>query len=143
MDSQKDTVGEMWHILTERGLTLAGIVRHTDRLKDENRVLFRLGDTCYYMPSAQVRAIKPLGPYEPLPFIQPCIVGLIALDNQSVVVIDGRLLVTDQRTPPSTTLPLLIIELAGKQIGLLADDVLYTPDHLDSAREHTAAPHLV
>ncbi len=141
MDNRKDAVGKMWHVLTERGLTLAGIVRHTDKLKDEQRVLFRLGDTCYYLPSAQVRAIQPLGQYEPLPFIQPCIVGLIALDNQSVVVIDTRLLVTNQRTPPSITSPLLIVELAGKQIGLLADDVLYTPAHL--AREPVDSPHLV
>lgn len=120
---------ETWQFLVERGLVLTCLLPDKTRNADDmiTTTVFRLSGIYYTLPTTAIYTIQPLGAYKPIPFAQPCIVGVVNVDGQAIGVFDIRSLVTCIRTAPRPEAPLLILRLQEVDIAILADSLVFTP----------------
>jgi hypothetical protein len=114
---------ELWHYLVERGMILSCVPFEYVYETYLSDVVFCLGNTYYSIPSSLIKEILPLGSYIPLPFIHPGIVGLIWKHEHPLPIIDMHYLTNMEPVTPSPDEALIILQLAGMEIGLLTDSI--------------------
>jgi chemotaxis signal transduction protein len=129
---------ETWHFLVEEGLVLCCLLNAQTMLLDGDPVcsndalLFRIDATYYAVPAQLVSDIQPLGVYTPVPFTQPCIIGVVNVQSHILSVFDVRSLLHHKHTKPHPNAVLLCIRLHHIDIGLMADSIVQTPHVLAS-----------
>jgi len=113
----------LWQNLVERGMVLSCIPFENGHELNPSDVVFCLGNVYYGIPNYLINEICPLGNYIPLPFIHPGIVGLIWKHERPLPIIDMHYLTNMKPVTPTPDEALIIIQLAGMEIGLLTDGI--------------------
>ncbi len=114
---------ELWHYLVERGMILSCIPFEYAYESSPSDVVFCLGNVYYGIPTYLINEICPLGNYIPLPFIHPGIVGLIWKHEHPLPIIDMHYLTNKEPVTPTPEEALIILQLAGMEIGLLTNGI--------------------
>jgi purine-binding chemotaxis protein CheW len=86
-------------------------------------VVFRVGELVCAVPVAAVREIIPAQPATRIPGAPPAVDGLVNVRGTLLTVVNGRT-VLDRPEPPGPDRSVLVLEVAGKWLGLEVDDVL-------------------
>lgn len=124
---------DTWRILEElRWMLLPWSSDQSDSLH-ETRVVFRLGDAYYSLPTLCIRAIQPLGQYTPLPLTHAGIVGIVPTQGRLLVVVDIRPLLALPWVMPHPRAMLLQVTLNEMDVGLLVDSIVVAPRHCQIA----------
>ncbi len=120
---------DTWHYLRNHGLVLICLEQQNGYQMDEQAmVVFRLGNACYGVPKHAVCAIQTLGPYTPLPFARPGVVGAVTVQGRLVGVMDICPLIGKEKTVPGPDSLLVVVKLDNMEMGLLADEIVNTED---------------
>lgn len=146
-----------WHSFVESGLMLACVWKPNipnmppdqtaSTSSTSNAVVrFRVGTTWYSVPCSIVQSVQPLGHYLPIPFLHPCVIGAINVQNhqnhnhtshashtshtshanhhQFAVILDIQPLLPGSRTLPHPDKNIVVIQLDSILAGLIADEVV-------------------
>jgi purine-binding chemotaxis protein CheW len=98
-------------------------------------VVFQVGDLVCAVPVGLVREIIPPQPATRIPGAPPAVDGLVNVRGSLLTVVGGHA-VLDRASVPSAEGSILVLEVAGKRLGLVVDEVL---DLLDVAPEDLAS----
>ena len=98
-------------------------------------VVFQIGEMVCAVPASSVREVIPAQPATRIPGAPPAVDGLVNVRGSLLTVVDGHA-VLDRPAPPSSEPSILVLEVAGKWLGLEVDEVL---DLIEVAREDLAA----
>lgn len=85
-------------------------------------VLFSVAGTTYALQSHQVRHMEMLEQVTPVPNAPAFVEGVVFSRGQVVPVLNLRVRFGFERAPLDLRTRLLVVEVAGRTIGLLADD---------------------
>lgn len=85
-------------------------------------ILFTVAGTTYAAPSRQVRHIEMVDDVTPVPNAPPYIEGVVFSRGQVVPVVNLRIRFGFEAAPRDLRTRLLVVEAAGRTVGLLADD---------------------
>lgn len=113
---------ETWRFLTNKGLVLTCVWPNNTTNQQHDVIVFSRGAVHYAIASDYVETIEPLGTYQPIPFTQPGLIGVVKIQNHVVSVFDIHVLLTRTRQrdlSPHTCV--LVIKLRDTHVGLLAD----------------------
>lgn len=119
---------ETWHFLQARGLELLCFGAESLYPDDRTMVLFQREGRLYGIRQLVVQDIVSLGNYTPLPFTQPCILGLVHLADILLPVLDIVSLMSGTRKRPPHDACLIVVHLNDVEVGLLADSILPIPE---------------
>jgi chemotaxis signal transduction protein len=84
-------------------------------------VLFNVAETTYALPSNLVRHMEMVDQVTPVPNAPPFVEGVVFSRGQVVPVVNLRVRFGFERTARDLRTRLLVVESAGRTIGLLAD----------------------
>lgn len=84
-------------------------------------VLFRVGDSEYVLPAADVVQMETFDGATRVPGAAPHVIGLVQLRGRVVPVIDLRLRFGLPAIPPTLDSRVVVVERGGRSVGLLAD----------------------
>jgi purine-binding chemotaxis protein CheW len=121
--------------LRSRAELLAAQEATTDEERDEDVLIFRLGEGRYRLPIGAVREVVPLQRYTPLPATPPFMVGLVNVRGWLLPLLDLRPLLQLPAARPDGYV--LIVNAGTIEVGLLADEVVEVARH---SRELVATP---
>jgi purine-binding chemotaxis protein CheW len=109
-------------ILNERAQALSQV---TETQTGENMplVVFSLANEQYGIPTEFVREIQLLRDLTPVPCTPEFVVGVINIRGAIYSVIDIRVFFGVQKQPITDTTKVLLINAAGLELGIIADDV--------------------
>ncbi len=93
-------------------------------------ILFNVAGTTYALPSHQVRHVEMVEQVTAVPNAAPVVEGVVFSRGQVIPVINLRVRFGFERGPRDLRTRLLVVEIAGRMVGLLADE----------AREFTPIP---
>jgi chemotaxis signal transduction protein len=85
-------------------------------------VLFSVAGTSYALPSHEVRHMEMVEQVTAVPNAAPFVEGVVFSRGQVVPVINLRVRFGFERAPRDLRARLLVVETAGRVVGLLADD---------------------
>jgi purine-binding chemotaxis protein CheW len=85
-------------------------------------ILFSVAGTTYAAPSRQVRHVEMIEEITAVPNAPSHIEGVVFSRGQVVPVVNLRVRFGFDRAPRDLRTRLLVVEAAGRQVGLLADD---------------------
>jgi purine-binding chemotaxis protein CheW len=114
----------VWAILEARAHALSHWETAEDTIHDEATLIFQIGDGRYGVSARLVREVQPLAGYTPLPGTPPFVLGLINLRGRLLAALDIRPLLGSAVALPRAGAALLIVGAGGRQVGLLADEVI-------------------
>jgi len=92
------------------------------RDSSQTYVLFTVAGTTYALPSHQVRHMEMIEQVTPVPNAPPFVEGVVFSRGQVVPVLNLRVRFGFERITRDLRMRLLVIEVAGRTIGLLADE---------------------
>jgi hypothetical protein len=127
--TNKNTQHEAWQSLVEHGLEIICLLPSQPLPAHDPHnplVIFKICDITYAVPARHVAGVQALGTYTPLPFTQPFIVGLARTSHKVLMALHA----CPERTWQDIYRPdsvLLVINLQGLQVGLLADCIITGP----------------
>lgn len=110
-------------ILLERAQILARQEMLQEEGRGEEILQFRLDTGTYGMPAHFVSEIQVLESYTPLPATPSFVLGLVNIRGRLLTVLDLRPLLGIARRPPESNAFLVVINVNGVEVGLLADMV--------------------
>ncbi len=113
-----------WHILQERAHALALQQVDTTIEQGDEVLSFRLGNDGYSLPARFVREVYPLQSWTPLPTTPAFVIGLVNVRGKILTALDVRPLLNIPPAPPKDGTFLIIINVHGVEIGLVADSVV-------------------
>jgi purine-binding chemotaxis protein CheW len=87
-------------------------------------VVLRLGAQRYALPIEPIVQLVEMVTITPLPQAHPVVGGLITVRGASVPVVDLRRVLGLTATQRALHTPIVLLQLAGRLVGLLVDDVL-------------------
>lgn len=122
---------ETWEFLVEHGLVVSGVQDINAQPFKRTSTIFSLSGILYAIPSDIVCGIQSLKNYQPVPFAQPCIVGVINVQGKIIGIFDMRSLITPIHEHPSPDSVLLVLRLQGVDIALVADRIFSQQDQLN------------
>lgn len=85
-------------------------------------ILFSVAGTTYALPSHQVRHMEMIEQVTSVPNAAPFVEGVVFSRGQVVPVINLRVRFGFERVPRDLRARLLVVEIAGRLVGLLADE---------------------
>ena len=85
-------------------------------------ILFSVAGTTYALPSHQVRHMEMIEQVTSVPNAAPFVEGVVFSRGQVVPVINLRVRFGFDRVPRDLRARLLVVEVAGRLVGLLADE---------------------
>lgn len=137
MSTRFDDEMETWRILIDRGIALVGFCNgYYTETTAETMVIFWHAHMRYGIPTCRVSTIEVLGPYTPLPFTHPCILGVVQRGENMIVVLDVRSSESGRKHVPHTNAEVLMVQLDGTNVGLLTDGVLAAPRWMYASAMH-------
>src|SRR6185369_524449 len=109
--------------LEERAKLLAEAQSQDQEIFGEDVVIFRVGDGSYSLPARMIREVQPLDQYTRLPGTPDFIVGLVNLRGKLLTALDIRPLLDLPHRPPEPEAFLIVLNVGGVELSLLADTV--------------------
>src|SRR6188472_120349 len=85
-------------------------------------VLFTVAGTTYALPSEQVRHMEMVEQVTPVPNAPPFVEGVVFSRGQVVPVVNLRVRFGFERAARDLRTRLLVVEAAGRMVGLMADE---------------------
>lgn len=86
-------------------------------------LLFRIGDLNCAVPVRSVQEIVPVGAAARIPGAPENVEGLVNVRGRLVTVVDGRRILGRTAGAPAAEPSILLLEVAGRPLGLLVDEV--------------------
>ncbi len=114
---------EQQRILEERARALAQHQIETELEQGEEVIIFRLGENGFHIPARFVREVQRLEVWTPLPTTPSFIFGLVNVRGKILTALDIRPLLDIAQTDPPAEAFLVIVQVQGTEMGLLADVV--------------------
>jgi purine-binding chemotaxis protein CheW len=87
-------------------------------------LVFRLADQSYALPLGHIRQIIDIVAITRLPDLPSPLEGIIDVHGRVTVVVDLRRRLGELAAPPELHTPLLLVELLGRSVALIVDEVL-------------------
>lgn len=114
---------EQQRILEERARALAQHQIETESEQGEEVIIFRLGESGFHVPARFVREVQRLEIWTPLPTTPSFIFGLVNVRGKILTALDIRPLLDIAQTELPAEAFLVIVQVQGTEMGLLADVV--------------------
>jgi purine-binding chemotaxis protein CheW len=115
---------DIWRILEERAQALALSQKETITDQGDEILTFQLGNDGYSLAAQFVREVQPLLKWTPLPSTPPFVIGLVNVRGKILTALDLRPLLDIAQMAPKAGSFLVIVNVHGTEIGLLADSVV-------------------
>lgn len=119
---QVDPLSEQ--ILNARAHALAQLETVSDLDGSEQVLLFQLGVDRFSLPAVATRSVLPLGRVTALPATPSWILGLVNVRGRLLAAVDLRPLLKIASAPPRPGAFLVIVQISGVELALLADMVI-------------------
>lgn len=112
-------------ILAERARELAAqSIDRVDTEQSEEVLTFQLGEGRYGIPACYIREVQPLTHLTRLPTTPAFVVGLVNVRGKILTALDIRPLLDIEGQPPESEALLVVVQVQGTDVCLLADDVI-------------------
>ncbi len=106
------------------------------RTKEERLVAFQLGAEKYGVDINHIREIIPLQAITDVPGVPNYVRGITNLRGRVITVLDLRVKLGLDKTPPTASTCIVIVEHAGEPLGLIVDDVSEVLQFSEDAIDH-------